>query len=246
MNFKVYTDCIFYSFSKHAKSQELIKRKQDILIEISKFHNLIPESILYIGFNPAILSDPTPDIYVTLIGDEAAQLLQNKGIKFTKIDFNNLGNYSKKFDVVVALDEFFTFASDDAEQKNLVTLVSEVTKEYLVTTCKDYKNQEFKEKEFSIPAIIRNDELKTIYLEFHDYDIKDKNLWATEVFEITNKKLNTYGPFDRRALFFKQLAKFTSDAGAVGFTVHKNLMYKSLIKKNYEHVISIRFDGYGS
>ena len=50
------------------------------------------------------------------------------------------------------------------------------------------------------------------------------------------------GPYLRRALYFKQLAKFSHDAGAVGFNVHKNLMYKSLIKKNYEHVISIRFD----
>ena len=48
-------------------------------------------------------------------------------------------------------------------------------------------------------------------------------------------------------MFFKQLAKFVYDAGAANFTVHKNLMYKSLIKKNYEHVISVQFDSeYGS
>jgi hypothetical protein len=54
--------------------------------------------------------------------------------------------------------------------------------------------------------------------------------------------MEAWGPFARRAMFFKQLAKFSHDAGAVGYNVHKNLMYKSLIKKNYEHVISIRFD----
>jgi len=43
-------------------------------------------------------------------------------------------------------------------------------------------------------------------------------------------------------MFFKQLAKFSIDAGAVNFLVHKNLMYKSLIKKNYEHVVSIQFE----
>jgi len=49
------------------------------------------------------------------------------------------------------------------------------------------------------------------------------------------------GPFARRSMFFKQMAKFSIDAGAKEFYVHKNLMYKSLIKKNYEHVISISF-----
>jgi hypothetical protein len=43
-------------------------------------------------------------------------------------------------------------------------------------------------------------------------------------------------------MYFKQLAKFSMDAGASDFIVHKNLMYKSVIRKNYEHVISIRFE----
>jgi hypothetical protein len=49
------------------------------------------------------------------------------------------------------------------------------------------------------------------------------------------------GLFARRSMYFKQMAKFSIDAGAKEFYVHKNLMYKSLIKKNYEHVISISF-----
>jgi hypothetical protein len=83
-------------------------------------------------------------------------------------------------------------------------------------------------------------------LEFHDQDLQDRNKWSTKVFEINNDQLLNVGPFARRAMFFKQLAKFSADAGAVGFSVHKNLMYKSLIKKNYEHVISIQFDDNGS
>jgi len=63
------------------------------------------------------------------------------------------------------------------------------------------------------------------------------------VYEIgKDNSLTTYGLFERRTMFFKQLAKFSMDAGAVNFLVHKNLMYKSLIKKNYEHVISIQFE----
>jgi hypothetical protein len=112
----------------------------------------------------------------------------------------------------------------------------------VITTCKDYKNQEFKDREFSIPALIRNSQRTDIFLEFHDHDINDRNSWKTLVYQISNQTLTASDPFARRAMFFKQLAKFSHDAGATGFNVHKNLMYKSLIKKNYEHVISIRFD----
>jgi hypothetical protein len=245
MGFEVYTECIFRSFLTHPKQSEILKRKIEILNEVSAFHNFYPESILYVGFNPAILVEQAQNIFVTCVSQETIEYLKSQSIKCTYVPFEELANYKKFFDVVIALDEFFTFAKTDNNQKDSITLISELTKEYFITTCKDYKNQEFKDREFSLPALIRNNNHKTIYLEFHDHDIKDKNTWNTEVFEIDNNVLNTYGPFDRKALFFKQLAKFSSDAGAVGFTVHKNLMYKSLIKKNYEHVISIRFDNYG-
>jgi hypothetical protein len=64
------------------------------------------------------------------------------------------------------------------------------------------------------------------------------------VYEVAEpaSSLETYGVFQRRTMFFKQLAKFSMDNGAVNFLVHKNLMYKSLIKKNYEHVVSIQFE----
>jgi hypothetical protein len=244
MSFEVYTECVLGSFSAHPKQHEILKRKKEILDEVAAFHNFTPESVLYIGFNPAVLSDNSKDIFVTCVSDSVKEYLKSQAIKFQYIPFDNLSNYKQFFDVVIALDEFFTFAQSDNQQKDNITLISQITKEYFITTCKDYKNQEFKDREFSIPALIRNTK-NIIYLEFHDYDLRDKNTWNTEVFEINDNSLNTYGPFARKALFFKQLAKFSSDAGAVGFTVHKNIMYKSLIKKNYEHVISIRFDNYG-
>jgi len=80
-----------------------------------------------------------------------------------------------------------------------------------------------------------------IFLEYHHYDYNDKNAWTTTVYEMQDKNTIVTGPFDRRSMFFKQMAKFSIDAGAKEFYVHKNLMYKSLIKKNYEHVISISF-----
>lgn len=245
MSFERYTDCLLRAFQSHQKHGEIVKRKQEILKGVAEFHNFTPNSILYVGFNPAILAETADTIAVTNISQEACDFLHENGIKFDYIDYQNLDKITKKFDVVIALDEYFTFAQTDQEQRTMVEKLSKLASEYMITTCKDYKNQEFKDKEFSIPALIRSKTSNNIYLEFHDHDVYDRNSWKTMVYEIAGNKMNTGLPFDRRALFFKQLAKFTTDAGAEGFTVHKNLMYKSLIKKNYEHVISIRFDNNG-
>jgi hypothetical protein len=113
---------------------------------------------------------------------------------------------------------------------------------FVVSTIRDYKNQDYKDREFSQPVSVRNGKDTRIFLENHNWDLKDRTLWDTMIYEIEGSSLKTYGMFDRRTMFFKQLAKFSMDAGAVNFLVHKNLMYKSLIKKNYEHVVSIQFE----
>jgi len=242
MSFESYTDCVFRAFRSHLKPTEIVKRKQEILNGVANYHNFTPESVLYVGFNPAILSETASDIAVTYISNTAMEYLHSNGIKFNYIAPQDLFKHKKKFEVVIALDEYFTFAENDGNQKERVEEICNLATEYVITTCKDYKNQEFKDREFSVPALVRANATNAIYLEFHDHDNHDRNSWKTTVYEIVNNQLNAVGPFARRAMFFKQLAKFSSDAGAVGFSVHKNLMYKSLIKKNYEHVISIRFE----
>jgi len=242
MSFESYTDCTLRAFRSHARPADVVKRKQEILTGVAGYHNYTPNSVLYMGFNPAILAETADTIAVTHISAEAQEFLHNNGIKFNYIPAEKLSNYNQKFESVIALDEYFTFAKSDQEQRDEIIKICSLASEYVITTCKDYKNQEFKDREFSIPALVRGSDSNNVYLEFHDHDMQDRNSWQTMVYEINGSKMNAAGPYARRAIFFKQLAKFSADAGAVGFSVHKNLMYKSLIKKNYEHVISIRFD----
>jgi hypothetical protein len=242
MSFESYTNCVLNAFLLHPRASEILKRKKEIIDEIAFFHNFTPKNVLYVGFNPAILVDTTEDISVTEISKEVQAYLQQTGIQFDYITRNELGMYNKKFDSVIALDEYFTFANDDIEQKAKVVEICNLATEYVITTCRDYKNQDFKDREFSIPALIKNNQSNNIFLEFHDHNTTDRTNWQTHAYQISNNVLTANGPYARRAMFFKQLAKFSQDAGAAGFNVHKNLMYKSLIKKNYEHVISIRFD----
>jgi hypothetical protein len=242
MSFESYTDCVLRAFILHTKQSEIVKRKKEILDEIADFHNFVPNTVLYVGFNPAILADVTPNITVTEISQAAQDFLKSKNVEFNFVQKDKLLNTKQKFDSVVALDEYFTFASTDNLQKNKVTEICNLASEYIITTCRDYKNQDFKDREFSSPALIRDSKSNTVFLEFHNHDIQDRNFWQSTVYQINGTTLVTAGPFNRRSMFFKQLAKFSHDTGAVSFSVHKNLMYKSLIKKNYEHVISIRFD----
>ena len=241
-SFLNYTDCLLAAFKKQARKSEVIDKKSQILEEISAYHNVALGRILYVGFNPAIFAKLSNDVSVTLISDAAADYIASQGIKFKHIDFGELVDCRKHFNTVVVLDEYFTFAATDQAQKDSVTEICSLATDLVITTCKDYKNQDYKEREFSYPSIIRSDTDKTIYLEAHEYSATDRNSWTTMVYGITGKELITSGPYDRRSMFFKQLANFTASAGACDFSVHKNLMYKSLIKKNYEHVISIRFE----
>jgi hypothetical protein len=185
------------------------------------------------------------DIAVTEISAEAQKSLIDRGVKFRYIDYVDLHKCQKEFDVVVALDEYFTFAQSDMEQQHQIKLFCSLAREFLISTLKDYKNQDYKDREYSQPVLVRSGLSKTTYIESHDWDLKDRASWKTAVYEIDQSinELTTHGPFSRRTMYFKQLAKFSLDSGASNFLVHKNLMYKSLVKRNYEHVISITFDG---
>jgi hypothetical protein len=83
-----------------------------------------------------------------------------------------------------------------------------------------------------------------VFLEAHAWSQQDRANWTSTIYAInqTTQQLTTYGGFSRRTMYFKQLANFSNAAGATDFVVHKNLMYKGLIKKNYEHVITITFN----
>ena len=243
MTFCNYTDAILSALLSNPKSLDVIARKQEILNGVYRAENLEPTSILFVGFNPAILSCAAQTLAVTEISDTARNYLKQQGIKYTYIDSADLKNYTKKFQCVVAMDEYFTFADSDQAQQAAIAKICNLASSFVISTIRDYKNQDFKDRDFSTPVMVRNGADHKLFLESHDWDLKDRTRWNTMVYEIgKDSSLVTYGQFERRTMFFKQLAKFSMDAGAVNFLVHKNLMYKSLIKKNYEHVVSIQFE----
>jgi hypothetical protein len=244
MTFATYTDAILSALVFNPKFEDQVARKQEILDGVYRVENLEPQTILFVGFNPAILSCRAKTIAVTEISDTAQDFLTSKGVAFTYIEPAKLDAYHKQFDCVIAMDEYFTFANSDQEQQDKIAKICNLASSFVISTIRDYKNMDFKDRDFSQPVVVRNGCDTKLFVENHDWDLKDRTLWNSMVYEITepNSNLKTYGTLERRTMFFKQLAKFSMDAGAMNFLVHKNFMYKSLIKKNYEHVVSIQFE----
>lgn len=235
--FEKYSDIIFSCYILNSKQHEIANKKKEILDEIIDFYNLLPTSILFVGFSPCLDLFQGTNVHVTAISEEVQVYCKtNTAAKYIAYDQIR----PQQFDLVIAMDEFLTFSSTDEDQKQSIQHLSNITKECLITTLRDYKNQDFKNREFSSPIIIRG-ESKKIYLEHYDYSYTDRNYCQATSYLIDNELVDIVGPFDRRNLFFKQLAKFCLDAGAKSFQIHKNIMHKSIIKKNYEHIITIRF-----
>lgn len=235
-----YSDIILAAYNCHAKPQEVVQKKQEILDSVCDYYRCTPESVLFIGFNPAIMTadDLYSNVYVTEVSDTVLAFLDHQGIRYQHV--NDVTG--KQFDMVIVLDEYFTFAQSDDEQKEKINFICGITKQLMVTTVKDYKNQEYKDREYSQPAVLRNGDELTTFVEIHDWDFKQKNSWTTMVYVLNTQAPEFLGKYQRRALYFKQMAKFSLDTGASDFRVHKTLMYKSVLKKNYEHVITVFFD----
>jgi hypothetical protein len=239
LSFADYTAISAHALDFNPKGQEAVARKKEIFDTIEIYHKYTPTSILFYGFNPLILVVTNKKLFVTKINDEIKNYLNSKGVKYTYINDTEFSELKEKFDWVIAADEYFTFAETEDQQRASIEQAVSLAKKTVITTLRDYKNQDFKDREFGQPLAVHNNNQSKIFLEHHNYDYTDKNSWKTQVYELQGNVANTYGTFVRRNMYFKQMAKFSIDAGAKDFYVHKNLMYKSLIKKNYEHVISI-------
>ena len=235
-NFNSYNHILITAFLDNFKQQEIISRKIQLISQVYDHYEFRPGSELYIGFNPAVLVSKPGKAYIMGITDQDYNTLQKLGCTAQKID--KISDLPVVVDSAISGDEFYTFFDDELNQRKFLSDLRTATTRVCMTTLRDYKNQDFKEREFSFPALIKNEDGYQIYLEYHDHDPKLKNSWQTMIYAIDNQNTQVHGPFPRRAVFFKQLAKFAADAGFSNFLVHKNLMYKSIIRKNYEHVIS--------
>lgn len=234
-HFESYNRILISAFASSYKQKEFFSRKSQLVKEVCDYNQVSPKSQLVVGFNPLLVN--TIGIATYVYGINSDDFVYLKNINSNLIRLDSLESLHDKVDVIISGDEFFTFFVSEDHQRTFLENSKKIVNHLFITSLRDYKNQDFKDKEFSFPAVLDHNGPK-IYLEYHNHDSRPKNSWSTNIYEINGSNMILHGPFERRAVFFKQLAKFANDAGFSNFTVHKNLMYKSIIRKNYEHVIS--------
>jgi len=235
-NFKSYNCILIDAFLNNHKQHDILARKIQLIHQVYDHHDFRPANELFVGFNPAVLATKPGKAFILGLDPLDFEKLQRVGCTAQLI--NNIKDLPTSVDSTISGDEFFTFFEDEVSQRNFLNDLRAKTNCICLTTLRDYKNQDFKEREFSFPALIKHNDSYQIFLEYHEHDPKFKNSWQTMIYAINNQNTEVHGPFPHRAVFFKQLAKFAADAGFANFLVHKNLMYKSIIRKHYEHVIS--------
>jgi hypothetical protein len=145
------------------------------------------------------------------------------------------------FDYVIAPDELLTYADNEEQQRQLLSLISKIANIAFVTTIKDYKNMYSNQRYFEEPFVLRTDSGDAIVVRKREWDQTDRQAWVQENFIIHNKELYICKHYNRRTMYFKQLAKFSSDLGSKSFEVDKKNMYKPAFSKTFEYVVTIKF-----
>lgn len=229
--FQNYNKTVTSAFNELLRRDELVSKKTSNLLRILQDQDVA--TVLHYGYGPTALGLAQHGYQVSLA--DHASVPADEQLLFQHID-NKL-----TYDAVVAVDEYFTFATSDENQQELINAAFDLTGKILITTVSDYKNMSENHREFSDPQSYKTQNGQVVYLE---RNIRaGRNSWQTKIHKILDTdECITTGPFERRSLFFKQLARMGDDAGATSFNFQKSMMYKGMLKKSYEHIISINFN----
>ena len=221
--------------SLNEKWVDTLATKATIIDNLIKSIKPNSKTLLFTSFNPIALN--LADHYDVTVICSSNSVFDMSAVK----QIDNIEQLTQKFDIVVALDEYFTYGDSLEAQRDLLDQVVKVTNGWLITTLQDYKNFAPHKKNQIDTSYVSNGN-NYIMLESNVADKTDKQLWYHYRFCIKeHNELITIGPSSRRTMYFKQLAKYSSDAGSKQYVIQKNLLYKGFFSKNFEHIITVNF-----
>ena len=153
-------------------------------------------------------------------------------------------NLSQRYHTVLATDEYFSYAGSVDAQQELIQQVVRTVEQRLIITVRDFKNSNRSEMDrtFSLNSASGRSTLA----EFTTPVSTDRQCWQHHTYIIdqpadADVSLTTVGTVQRRAVYFKQLAKFCFDAGCRNFQVMPNAFYRPMFQRHAEHVILVDF-----
>jgi len=219
-----------------AKWTEQAEAKAALLLKVIESLDEVPETIVFPSFNPVVLClEKTYDC--TVVADQSVKHYWNSSSNF----IDDLSLLTKPADLCLALDEYLTYAETEQDQRDRLDQLKNSTNGWLITTCQDYKNTApHKRSQAENTTHFNNSEY--IVIDQTNWDKNNRQNWQNYIYMIKdNHDLTVLGPEMRRTMYFKQLAKYSSDIDGTNYMIQKNLLYRGFFKKHYEHIISVRF-----
>jgi hypothetical protein len=150
----------------------------------------------------------------------------------------------KKYDTVLALDEYFTYADNEEDQKKLIDDATKLLTPggIILASVRDYRNNPVHKRNLGDSSYININSIHYVVVEINRPDPVNNQSWIQTNFVIENDDAATaYELGNRRTLYFKQLAKYCNDAGCKQFGVLKEHFWKSPWRRSMEHIAWSRF-----
>ena len=151
---------------------------------------------------------------------------------------------TKKYDTVLALDEYFTYADSEQSQKKLIDDAAKLLTPggILLASMRDYRNNPVHKRNLGDSSYININSTHYVVVEINRPDTIGNQSWHQTNFVIENDDAATaYELGNRRTLYFKQLAKYCNDAGCKQFGVLKEHFWKSPWRRSMEHIAWSKF-----
>ena len=211
--------------------------KAEIFLKLIKSLQPNAETVLFLHFNPIIFYISKFYKVTVICNSDILNSYQHENIT----SFETIDSVSGTFDITLGIDEHLTYFDSELRQRQQIDRVAKLTKGWFITTLQDYKNFA-PHKKNQIEAVSVNGNHNYIMLESSIVDKFDKQLWYHYWLCIVDHScLKCFGPRARRTMYFKQLAKYSVDAGSTQYVIQKNLLYKGFFSKNFEHIITVKF-----
>lgn len=212
---------------------EQAQTKFDIIQKLFAGLNVQPQTILLTHFNPVVLL-LEQHYDCTVVAEQDVKYAYQSSSNFV----DKITDIKDKVDITIALDEYFTYCDSENAQRDLLAEIKKCTDGYLITSLQDYKNTA-PHKRNHVDAAVYND---IIIVEQHIIDKNSRQNWQNHIYFIENQHdMTVLGPTNRRTMYFKQLAKYSSDLQGSNYVIQKNMLYRGFFKKSYEHIITVQF-----
>lgn len=150
----------------------------------------------------------------------------------------------KKYDTVLALDEYFTYVDSEEHQKQIIANAAKLLNPggILLASMRDYRNNPVHKRNLGDSSYININNTHYVVVEINRPDLTNNQTWHQTNFVIENDDAAiAYELGNRRTLYFKQLAKYCNDAGCKQFGVLKEHFWKSPWRRSMEHIAWSRF-----